>query len=104
MGPSGPDRTYAVTWRGQDGVETTCTNLSPRVAFARLWAAWKFSGEIAVIDIQPEWIADRVEKTNDWPHSIAPPDCQEGLCVINDVTGFMCGVCTLWSEENAALL
>jgi hypothetical protein len=26
------------------------------------------------------------------------------MCILNDVTGFKCDACTLWAEENAALL
>jgi hypothetical protein len=104
MASESADRTYAVTWRGSDGEIVTCKNLSPRVAFARLWAAWKGSGSITVLNVEPEWLIDPSLQTDDWPYSIDPPDCSDGMCILNDVTGFKCDACTLWAEENAALL
>src|SRR5690242_18434110 len=99
------ERTYAVTWRTPEGQETTCKNLSPRIAFARLWAAWKFHGGITVINIDPEWTTNNKEIKADWPYPIAPPECTEReICVTHDTTGFWCGACTLWGEENAAIL
>lgn len=106
MDPStGPERTYTVSWRDPNGIETTCTSLSPRIAFARLWAAWKAMGEITVLQVTPEWLPDRTAKTDDWPYALPKPDCSEPvLCVTNDKTGFWCNACTLWTEENAALI
>lgn len=86
------DRTYSVSWRSPDGEVTTCTNLTARIAFARLWAEWRRTGEIVVLDVQPEWLAG----------TPTPPSCQDESCSV--ATGFLCDACTLWFEENAALL
>ncbi len=104
-----PERTYAVTWRTPDGQQTTCKNLTARVAFARLWAAWKFSGEITVIDCVPEWLTDKSHVSDTWPYPVPPPACLGSMedgwtCVTNDSTGFWCDACTLWVEENDALI
>lgn len=102
------ERTYTVSWHRPDGEKFTCTHLSPRIAFARLWAAWKESGQITVTDIAPEWTTNSVHKTRTWPYPIPPPECEEGgedwNCVIGDATGFFCRTCTLWMEENAGML
>lgn len=94
------ERTYTVTWRRPDGEVYTCQGLTPRIAFARLWAAWKGAGEITVIDCTPEWTIDKVPS----------PGCLESdgrspgwTCVTHDVTGIWCEMCTAWSEEFAAL-
>jgi hypothetical protein len=72
-----------------------------------LWAAWKGSGEITVIDVVPEWIANG-EVTGTWHYLIPPPDCTDGdsewICIVHEKTGFLCDACTLWAEENAALV
>jgi hypothetical protein len=100
------ERTYTVSWHRSDGETQTCTHLTPRIAFARLWAAWKESGEITVTEVTPEWTKN-VPKTETWPYSIPPPKCQDAksegwTCVVFDGTGYWCDACTLWSEEHAA--
>lgn len=102
------DRTYTVEWRRPDGEKFQCTNLSARIAFARLWAALRSSGEITVTAVTPEF-DDVVEPSEAWPYTIAPPDCQDArtdgwTCIVYDGTGLWCDACTLWNEENAALL
>lgn len=91
------ERTYTITWTRPDGEVQTCQGLTPRIAFARLWAAWKNSGSITVIDCQPEWLTDKIEA----------PACTEfhdgRTCVNDDPTGLWCDVCVAWSEEFAAL-
>jgi hypothetical protein len=105
---TGPERTYTVSWRNPDGKVTTCTSLTPRIAFARLWSAWRHLGEITVLEVTPEWLTDSSLKTESWPYPIPPPDCEVenslGTCVVYDKTGFWCDACTLWAEENAALI
>lgn len=87
----------------------TCTRLTPRVAFARLWAAWKEAGEITVTDVVPEWLDDLDATRDDWPFPVPPPMCTDAnedgwTCVMYDGTGLWCPSCTMWAEENAALL
>lgn len=103
-----PERTYTVSWSRPDGERQTCTGLTPRIAFARLWAAWKNSGEITVTEVIPEWLPES-DKTDTWPYSISPPDCLDAdhdgwTCITHDGTGFWCTECIAWSEENAALV
>lgn len=107
--PTDQERTYTVSWRKPDGESNTCKNLTPRIAFARLWAAWKSAGEITVTAVIPEWIIDPSFKTDTWPYAIQPPDCQDAnhdgwTCITHDGTGFWCSACILWSEENGALV
>lgn len=106
MDPStGPERTYTVSWRDPDGKVTTCTSLSPRIAFARLWSACKHLGEITVLEVTPEWLADSSLQTESWPYPIPPPLCEaERICVVYDKTGFWCDACILWAEENSAMI
>lgn len=104
------ERTYTVTWQRPDGEVYTCQGLTPRIAFARLWAAWKNSGEITVIDVTPEWLTDESVKNEEWPYAVPPPKCDDDrdgtgwTCVVYDGTGLWCDACTQWSEENAAVL
>lgn len=104
------ERTYTVTWRKPDGKVITCQGLSPRVAFARLWAAWKGAGEITVLSVEPEWVTDDSLVSETWPYPIPPPICQDRgedekwTCIVYDGTGLWCPACVLWSEENAALI
>ncbi len=102
------ERTYTVSWRDPSGEVTTCTGLSPRIGFARLWAANRSLGEITVLSVTPEWLTDSSHQTEHWPYAITPPDCfeweGERTCVVYDKTGFWCEACTFWGEENAALL
>lgn len=105
-----PDHLYTVSWHRPDGEKQTCTHLTPRIAFARLWAAWKESGEITVTEVTPEWLPDKSHVTDRWPYEIPPPECQDTMgmegwtCVVYDGTGMWCPACILWSEEYAVLM
>lgn len=104
------ERTYTVTWRRPDGEEMTCANLSPRIAFARLWAAWKGAGEITVVDVQSDWLTQDTYVTKNWPYPLPMPKCQDNrgdehwTCIMYDGTGLWCDACTEWQEDNAAVL
>lgn len=110
MTTPGEDRTYTVSWHRPDGEAFTCQGLTPRIAFARLWAAWKESGEITVTNVSPDWLTDKEIVTEDWPYPIPGPECEDArgdqfwTCVTHDSTGLWCNACTQWREDNEALL
>ena len=102
------ERTYTVSWHGPDGESHTCTNLTARVAFARLWNAYRNRGEITVTEVTPEgveWVVEEAAKTN-WPYNIPPPDCEDAkqpgwTCIVYDQTKLFCDTCTAWYNENS---